>query len=55
MAGVDLIQDKRDGKWYIMEVNTAPQYHYFQEISGIDFPQMLIDKIYSKLYGTRTN
>lgn len=55
MAGVDLIQDKRDGKWYIMEVNSAPQYHYFQEISGIDFPQMLIDKIYSKLYGTRTN
>jgi ribosomal protein S6--L-glutamate ligase len=55
MAGVDLIQDKKDGKWYIMEVNTAPQYHYFQEISGIDFPQMLIDKIYSKLNGTRTN
>jgi RimK family alpha-L-glutamate ligase len=52
MAGVDLIQDKRDGKWYIMEVNSAPQYHYFQEISGIDFPQMLIDKIYSMLYGT---
>lgn len=53
MAGVDLIQDKRDGKWYVMEVNSAPQYHYFQEISGIDFPQMLIDKIYSELYGTR--
>jgi len=55
MAGVDLIQDKKEGKWYIMEVNSAPQYHYFQEISGIDFPQMLIDKIYSKLYGTRAN
>lgn len=53
MAGVDLIQDEKEEKWYIMEVNTAPQYHYFQEISGIDFPQMLIDKIYSKLYGTR--
>jgi ribosomal protein S6--L-glutamate ligase len=53
MAGVDLIQDKKTGKWYIMEVNSAPQYHYFQEISGIDFPQMLIDKIYAELYGTR--
>jgi RimK family alpha-L-glutamate ligase len=52
MAGVDLIQDENTGKWYIMEVNSAPQYHYFQEISGIDFPQMLIDKIYSELYGT---
>lgn len=52
MAGVDLIQDSRDGKWYVMEVNSAPQYHYFQEISGIDFPQMLIDKIYSTIYGT---
>jgi RimK family alpha-L-glutamate ligase len=55
MAGVDLIQDKRDGKWYVMEINSAPQYHYFQEISGIDFPQMLIDKIYSELYGTRNS
>jgi ribosomal protein S6--L-glutamate ligase len=52
MAGVDLIQDKNTGKWFIMEVNSAPQYHYFQEISGTDFPQMLIDKIYSELYGT---
>lgn len=52
MAGVDLIQDKKTGDWYIMEVNSAPQYHYFQEISGTDFPQMLIDKIYSELYGT---
>lgn len=52
MAGVDLIQDKDTGEWLIMEVNSAPQYHYFQEISGVDFPQMLIDKIYSELYGT---
>lgn len=52
MAGVDLIQDKKTGVWYIMEVNTAPQYHYSQEITGIDFLQMLIDKIYSNLYGT---
>lgn len=52
MAGVDLIQHKETGEWYVMEVNSAPQYHYFQEISGIDFPQMLIDKIYAKLYGT---
>jgi RimK family alpha-L-glutamate ligase len=55
MAGVDLIQDQSTGKWYIMEVNSAPQYHYFQEISGIDFPQMLIDKIYAELHGTTRN
>lgn len=53
MAGVDLIQDQSTGEWYIMEVNSAPQYHYFQEISGIDFPQMLIDKIYAELNGRR--
>jgi ribosomal protein S6--L-glutamate ligase len=53
MAGVDLIQDQSTGKWYIMEVNSAPQYHYFQEISGTDFPQMLIDKIYAELNGRR--
>jgi len=49
MAGVDLILDKNEKKWYIMEVNSAPQYHYFQEISGIDFPQMVIDKIVKAL------
>ena len=49
MAGVDLIKDKNEGNWYIMEVNSSPQYHYFQEISGIDFPQMLIDKIFKDL------
>ena len=54
MAGVDLIQDKKTGEWFIMEVNSAPQYHYFQEISGVDFPQMLIDKIYSEIHGTRS-
>lgn len=52
MAGVDLIQDKKTGDWFIMEVNSAPQYHYSQEVTGMDFLQMLIDKIYSELYGT---
>lgn len=51
IAGVDLIQDSRNKKWYIMEVNSAPQYQYSQEIYKINFPEMLINKIYLQLYG----
>lgn len=49
MSGVDLVQDKYDGKWYVMEVNSAPQYHYFAELAGLNFNQMLIDYIVSKI------
>ena len=49
MAGVDLIQDSKTGKWYIMEVNSSPQYHYFSEISGLDFPNLLFDYITRKV------
>jgi glutathione synthase/RimK-type ligase-like ATP-grasp enzyme len=49
MAGVDLIQSKDDKKWYIMEVNSSPQYHYFSEIQDLDFPQLLADYIEDKL------
>jgi RimK family alpha-L-glutamate ligase len=49
IAGVDLIQDTRNKKWYIMEVNSAPQYQLSQELSGINFPQILINKIHSQL------
>lgn len=50
IAGVDLIQDSKNKKWYIMEVNSAPQYQYSQEISKINFPEMLINKIYLQLH-----
>ena len=49
MAGVDLIQSKDDKKWYIMEVNSSPQYHYFYEIQDLDFPHLLADYIEDKL------
>jgi len=51
MAGVDLVQSSEDGKWYIMEVNSSPQYHYFTEMVGIDFPEMVLDYINSKVLG----
>jgi gamma-F420-2:alpha-L-glutamate ligase len=50
MAGVDLIQDKNTKKWYIMEVNSAPQYHYFTELNGVNFPEMLMDYIIGKIF-----
>jgi RimK family alpha-L-glutamate ligase len=49
MAGVDLIQSKDDKKWYIMEVNSSPQYHYFSEIQNLDFPQLLADYIEERI------
>ena len=27
IAGVDILQDKNSGKWYILEVNSAPQLY----------------------------
>jgi len=32
-----------------MEVNSAPQYQLSQELSGINVPQILINKIHSQL------
>lgn len=49
MAGVDLIQDSNSGEWYIMEVNSSPQYHYFAEISGLDFPGLIFNYISSRV------
>lgn len=49
MAGVDLVQSSETGEWYIMEVNSSPQYHYFAEISGLDFPSMLLDYIVKRI------
>lgn len=49
MAGVDLIQSKEDKKWYIMEVNSSPQYHFFSEIENLDYPELLASYIEKKL------
>jgi ribosomal protein S6--L-glutamate ligase len=49
MAGVDLIQSKNDKKWYIMEVNSSPQYHYFSEIQNLDYPELVANYIEKKI------
>ena len=49
MAGVDLIQSSETGEWYIMEVNSSPQYHYFAEISNLDFPNMMLDYVVKRI------
>jgi RimK-like ATP-grasp domain len=35
VQGMDLIQDKHTGVYYLMEINTNPQYKGFQEASGL--------------------
>jgi ribosomal protein S6--L-glutamate ligase len=55
MAGVDLIQSNEDGKWYIMEVNSSPQYHYFTELTGLDFPDKILNYINSKILGKKVS
>lgn len=35
IAGVDLIQNKENGKWYILEINRTPEFKKFTKATGI--------------------
>jgi D-alanine-D-alanine ligase-like ATP-grasp enzyme len=45
VAGVDLVQDKLSGTWYILEVNNAPQ---LRSGSFVDEKAAMIAKFFDK-------
>ena len=45
MAGVDLLQDNRDGKQYVIEVNAVPGWKAFGRATKIDVAARLIDSL----------
>ena len=40
VSGVDLVQNKESGEWYVLEVNSGPQYSIFG-------PKQITEKVIS--------
>lgn len=49
MAGVDIIQDTGTKKYYIMEVNAAPQFNGFMTITGINLFEVITKYIVKEI------
>jgi RimK family alpha-L-glutamate ligase len=49
IAGVDIIQDINTGKYYIMEVNSAPQLTGFMATTGIDLFEVITKYIVQEI------
>ncbi len=43
LCGIDIIQDLKNGKLYFMEVNTNPEWKGFQQATGINVAEKIID------------
>ena len=48
VAGIDLVQDSRDGKVYIVEVNEAPEFKVMEKRTGVNIPGEIIKYLISK-------
>ena len=48
ICGVDIMQSSVDGKYYILEVNRAPQFRGFFELTGIDVIEEIIKYVLKK-------
>lgn len=53
-AGVDLIKDKRSEKWFVMEVNRAPQFAAFEKVTGIDVARLVLEYLEKKVGNERS-
>ena len=49
MAGVDIIQDINTKKYYIMEVNAAPQFNGFMATTGINLFEIITKYIIKEI------
>ncbi len=47
-GGVDVLEDTRDGKWYLSEVNFPCAYYLCQDASGIDIGSHMVDYLLKK-------
>ena len=51
-CGVDIIRD-RDGKLFVLEVNSIPAWRGLQKVAGVDIAQSLVDEFLAKLDNSR--
>jgi glutathione synthase/RimK-type ligase-like ATP-grasp enzyme len=49
IVGFDIIQNKDNGEYYVMETNSSPHFPTFSVISGINIPQIIVDYIIKKI------
>ncbi|MEX0931648.1 MAG: ATP-grasp domain-containing protein [Candidatus Paceibacterota bacterium] len=47
IAGIDLLH--HDNKWYVLEINTSPQFKYFESITGQNIAQKIIQYAITKI------
>lgn len=48
IAGVDLMFDAKSKKWFILEINRAPQFEGIMKATGIDIPKQMVEYLISK-------
>ena len=53
VAGLDVIYNQDDGKYYFLEINISPQWREFQRVTGIDVGEAII-KMCQRLYNDRS-
>lgn len=49
IAGVDIIFDKKDNTWKILEVNISPQFTSFEKVTGINIKAKIMEYLVSRL------
>ncbi len=49
VAGVDIIFDKKDNTWKILEVNISPQFTSFEKVTGINIKAKIMEYLVSRL------
>ena len=49
ILGADILKDNKTGKWYILEMNSGPQYIDSSIIAEFNFPKFLVEKIILKI------
>lgn len=47
LAGVDVIRDENNGKWYVIEVNRDPSFKNFSAATGVNVASKMIDYMIS--------
>lgn len=49
IIGFDIIQDKNDGKYYIIETNASPHFSMFSVVTNVSVPEKIVDYILQEI------
>ncbi|MBD3300595.1 MAG: ATP-grasp domain-containing protein [Candidatus Moranbacteria bacterium] len=54
-CGVDIIKSKEDGRYYFMEVNSAPQWMGFQKATGLKVADLIVEFMKKNFFNLNFN